>query len=148
MRDAPESLRKAPLTVDPSGVYFRPEGRHFICGLSPGENEEPTDLDLDAIDYRWFEDRIWPVLAARVPAFEAVKVASAWAGYYDVNTLDHNAIIGPHPDHSNMLFINGFSGHGIQQAAAAGRAIAEHIIYGRTPGPRTQRHLIGTPAHE
>ncbi|MCB1510925.1 MAG: FAD-binding oxidoreductase [Hyphomicrobiaceae bacterium] len=131
-RDAPESLRRAPLTVDPSGVYFRPEGRYFICGLSPGENEEPIDLDLDAIDHSWFEDRIWPVLAARVPAFEAVKVASAWAGYYDVNTLDHNAIIGPHPDHSNMLFINGFSGHGIQQAAAAGRAIAEHIMHGRT----------------
>lgn len=129
-RDAPPELHQAPLTVQPEGVYFRPEGRVFISGRSPDAEDEPEDLDLDSIDHGYFEDHIWPVLAQRIPAFEALKVVNSWAGYYDFNTFDHNAIIGPHPEVSNFYFINGFSGHGIQQAAAAGRAIAELIVQG------------------
>ncbi|MBX9591423.1 MAG: FAD-binding oxidoreductase [Hyphomonadaceae bacterium] len=129
-RQAPEALLRAPLTVDPSGVWFRPEGRVFLCGKSPAESEEPPVGDLDAIDHAFFEQQVWPQLAARVPAFESIKVVNAWAGYYDTNTLDQNAVIGPHPEVPNFYFANGFSGHGAQQAAAAGRAIAELITHG------------------
>ena len=129
-REAPDALHLAPLTVDPSGVWFRPEGRVFLCGKSPEQTEEPPVGDLDAIDHTFFEQQVWPRLAARVPAFESIKVINAWAGYYDYNTLDQNAVIGPHPEVSNFFFANGFSGHGAQQAAAAGRAIAELIGHG------------------
>jgi FAD-dependent oxidoreductase domain-containing protein 1 len=129
-REPPAALRQAPLTVDPSGVWFRPEGRLFLCGKSPTPDREPPVGDLDEIDYAFFEEEIWPQLAARVPAFESVKVVNAWAGYYDTNTLDHNAVIGAHPQIANLYFANGFSGHGAQQAAAAGRAIAELIVDG------------------
>jgi FAD-dependent oxidoreductase domain-containing protein 1 len=129
-RDPPEALRRAPLTVDPSGVWFRPEGRLFLCGKSPSLDSEPPIGNLDDIDHAFFEEEIWPRLAARVPAFESVKVVNAWAGYYDTNTLDHTAVIGAHPQIPNLYFANGFSGHGAQQAAAAGRAIAELVIDG------------------
>lgn len=129
-RQAPDALHLAPLTVDPSGVWFRPESRVFLCGKSPEENEEPPIGDLDDIDHTFFEQQVWPQLAARVPAFESVKVTNAWAGYYDYNTLDQNAVIGPHPEVPNFYHANGFSGHGAQQAAAAGRAIAELIGHG------------------
>jgi sarcosine oxidase len=129
-REPPETLRGAPLTVDPGGVWFRPEGRVFICGRSPGEHAEPDIGDLDAIDYAFFEQEVWPSLAVRVPAFESLKVVNAWAGYYDYNTFDQNAVIGPHPEFPNLYFASGFSGHGAQQAAAAGRAVAELIVHG------------------
>ena len=126
---ATEALRKAPLTVVPGGVYFRPEGRNFLCGLSPEEHEEPKDLDWE-VDHAWFEERIWPSLAGRVPLFEAIKVISAWVGHYDYNAFDQNAVIGPHPEVSNVLFANGFSGHGLQQGPAAGNAVAELVTQG------------------
>ncbi|WP_119390426.1 NAD(P)/FAD-dependent oxidoreductase [Taklimakanibacter lacteus] len=126
---ASEALHKAPLTVDISGIYFRPEGQQFICGLSPEEADEPREMDWE-VDYGWFEERIWERLAARVPAFEAIKVVNAWVGHYDYNALDQNAVIGPHPELSNFLFANGFSGHGLQQGPGAGNAIAELILHG------------------
>lgn len=130
-KGATEALRKAPLTVDPGGVWFRPEGRTFICGVSPADADEPVATDLDAIDYEPYETIVWPALAERVPAFESLKLMSAWAGYYDYNTLDQNGIIGRHPGIGNMLVCTGFSGHGLQQGYAAGRAIAELILDGR-----------------
>lgn len=130
-RDATDALRTAPLTVDPGGVWFRPEGRTFICGKSPDETAEPPIGDLADIDHGFFESEIWPALAARVPPFASLKVVGAWAGYYDYNLLDQNAVIGAYPDLANLYLITGFSGHGAQQGPAAGRAIAELIGDGR-----------------
>jgi sarcosine oxidase len=129
--EAPTSLGKAPLTIDPTGVYFRPDGPAYIAGFSPhGSDPDPDTLDLD-VDRGAFDDLVWPVLAHRVPGFDRVRLLDAWAGHYEVNTLDHNAIVGPHPALRNFLFANGFSGHGLQQAPAVGRGLAEWIATGR-----------------
>ncbi len=127
--DAPDSLRHGPLTFDVTGEYFRPEGRGFIWGFTPSETEEPEVKDWE-VDESWFEGRIWPALAARVPAFETVKLVNSWVGHYDYNWFDHNGIIGRHPEIPNFYFGNGFSGHGIQQGPATGNAIAELICHG------------------
>ena len=126
-----EAIVGSPLVIDPSGVWFRPEGDRFITGTSPKDDEpDPDDLPLE-VDHAAFETEIWPVLATRVPAFEAIRQVGAWAGYYEVNTVDHNGVVGRHPDLANVYFANGFSGHGIQHAPGIGRAIAELIVHGR-----------------
>jgi len=129
--EAPASLGPAPLTIDMNGVYFRPEGPAYVSGWSPREGEaDPDTLDLVA-DRAPFESLIWPTLAHRVPAFDQLRLLDAWAGHYEVNTLDHNAIVGPHPRLRNFVLANGFSGHGLQQAPAVGRGLAEWIATGR-----------------
>ena len=125
-----EELPGCPLVIDPSGLWFRPEGAGFIGGISPPEDADPDARDFE-VDHAAFEATLWPLLARRVAAFEAVKVVSAWAGHYDYNTFDQNGIVGSHPDIANFYFANGFSGHGVQQAPAVGRAIAELIADGR-----------------
>jgi glycine/D-amino acid oxidase-like deaminating enzyme len=125
----PTAVANCPLVVDPSGLWFRPEGSGFICGVAPAVQDDADDLPLE-VDHALFESRIWPALAARVPAFEAVRVRSSWAGYYEYNTFDQNGIVGPHPQVANLLLANGFSGHGLQQAPAVGRGVAELIVHG------------------
>ncbi|TCT08065.1 NAD(P)/FAD-dependent oxidoreductase [Aquabacter spiritensis] len=119
-----------PLLIEPSGVYVRPEGRGFLCGFSPPPEADPDCTDFE-IDPTLFEDRIWPVLAARIPAFERIRPGRAWAGHYDLNIFDANAILGPAPQAPNLLLCSGFSGHGLQQAPAVGRGLAELLVHGR-----------------
>ncbi|XP_064649513.1 FAD-dependent oxidoreductase domain-containing protein 1-like isoform X2 [Lineus longissimus] len=120
-----------PMVIDPTGVYFRKEGLggHFIGSSSPKSEEEPPTDTLD-VDYEFFNNDIWPILAHRVKGFEEIKVKSAWAGYYDYNYMDENLIIGSHPYFTNFLFCNGSSGHGLQHAPAIGRAVMELIYDG------------------
>jgi len=123
-------LSGMPLIVDVTGVWVRPEGNVFICGVSPPQDADPPAATDFAVDHTLFDDIVWPALAHRVPAMEALKLVRAWAGHYDFNTFDQNAILGAHPEVTNFFFANGFSGHGLQQSPAAGRAIAELIVHG------------------
>jgi FAD-dependent oxidoreductase domain-containing protein 1 len=115
-----------PLTIDPTGVYFRHEGEKWIAGYS--EDREP------GYDFTWrrsyFVEQIWPVLAHRIPNFEQAKIERGWAGLYDFNTQDHNAIIGEHPGMKGYYVAFGFSGHGMQQAPAVGKGLSELIRTG------------------
>jgi len=126
-RDRPAGF---PLTIDPSGLWFRPEGAYTICGMPSPSGADPDEPPLELEHERW-EPELWPALARRVPAFAAVKLIGGWAGYYDYNTFDQNAVVGPTPGIDNLILANGFSGHGLQHAPAVGRGIAEWLTAGR-----------------
>ena len=127
--DAPNARHPdAPLLVD-AGFYLRPEQNHWITATVP-QNDGPCAPDDFEPDLGLFEEVIWEQLYARAPGFDAVKVVRHWVGHYDYNTLDQNAVLGPHPEVPNLHLCNGFSGHGLQQSPAVGRGIAEHILTG------------------
>ncbi len=117
-----------PLMIDSSGTFCRPEGEFFLTGMTP-----VNDIAVDPEDFEPRHEEfnlIWANLAARSQHFEAIKLVNWWAGHYDYNKLDQNAIVGPHNEVNNFFFSNGFSGHGLQQSPAIGRGISELIVYG------------------
>ena len=118
-----------PLTIDPSGVHCRTDGPYYMAGCPPEIDPAVDYMDFE-MDHSIWQDKVWPAIATRIPQFEAVKLINAWAGHYDYNTLDQNAILGPHTRVSNFMFCNGFSGHGFQQSPAMGRGLSELIVYG------------------
>ena len=133
--------RDLPLTIDPSGVHVRENGGGtYLAGGHPDHDPavDPADFTMD---HGFWEAEVWPAIATRIPQFEAIKVTREWAGHYAYNTLDQNAITGPHPDVANFIFVNGFSGHGLQQSPAMGRGTAEWLTYGQ------YRSLDLTPFH-
>lgn len=127
----PEGAAGCPLVIDPSGLWFRPEGEpgQFICGGPPLDAADPDDLPLDP-EPDLFEQRLWPALATRVPGFESLRQQRAWAGYYEMNGFDHNGLVGPLEACPNLLLACGFSGHGLQHAPGIGRGLAEWIAFG------------------
>ncbi len=138
--------------IDLCGFYFRPEGDGFLCGIARSEHDDPECNDF-AVPPALFDDNLWPLLAARVRAVEPVRLLSSGASQYDVNTLDRNVILGLHPEVENLLFANGFSGHGVQQTQAVGRALAEWVDFGAWRGLYLsafgwQRVLEGRPLRE
>ena len=133
--------RDLPLTIDPSGVHVRENGGGTYQAGAHAAVDPAVEFDDFAVDGSLWKEHVWPVLAHRIPAFEAVRVQSEWAGHYAMNTFDHNAIMGPHPEVTNFLFLNGFSGHGLQQSPAMGRGTAEWLTHG------AYRTLDLTPFH-
>lgn len=125
---APLHAPDMPLVFDTSGAWIRPEGDGFIAGIAPADDPHAGE-DFEP-DMALLEDLLWPALAHRIPALERLRAVRAWAGHYEVCTLDHNGVIGPHPEHARLLFATGFSGHGVQHAPATGRGIAELVRHG------------------
>jgi len=120
---------RMPNVIDLSGTFVRPEGELFLTGNTP-QGDGPADYDDFEMHFEEFDDYIWPSLWHRIPAFDALKVQTSWTGHYEYNMLDHNGIVGFHPEVKNFMFANGFSGHGLQQSPAVGRAVSELIVHG------------------
>lgn len=129
--DAAQPLEQdLPLTIDPSGVHMRSDGRYYLAGCPPDDDPDVAYDDF-AFDHSIWENKAWPAIATRVPQFEQLKLINEWVGHYAYNLLDQNALIGRADSLENFIFINGFSGHGLQQSPAMGRGVAELIAYGQ-----------------
>lgn len=126
--ETPNAIEPLPYVKDLDRLAFRPEGRGYSGGLVNAD--EPRGFNFDA-DHGYFEAVVWPALAHRFPAFEAVRCKRTWAGLYDQCELDGNPVIGNWPGTLDNLHVAaGFSGHGMMHAPAVGRAIAELIVHG------------------
>ncbi len=116
-----------PMTIDAdSGVLVRREGDRVLIAYS--NPDEPAGFNL-AFDPS-FAERIAAPLEARFPlvAEAGIDRRRSWAGLYEV-TPDHHAVL----DQRDGFFVaSGFSGHGVMHSPAAGRAIAEWIVRGRS----------------
>lgn len=120
-----------PVILDTSGFWLRPEGEGFIAGIAPDADRDPrADGDFEP-DHYLLEDKLWPLLAHRIPTMESLKLQRAWAGHYEMNVFDHNGVVGPHDKYQNFMFATGFSGHGVMHSPATGRGVAELITHGQ-----------------
>ena len=122
--------RDLPLTIDPTGVHFRQCGDDYLVGCPPMIGDPWVDYNDFSYEQGIWEKKLAPILANRIPVFSDITVLESWVGHYEFNTYDQNAIVGYHSKLSNFIFVNGFSGHGTQQAPAMGRGVSELITYG------------------
>lgn len=114
-----------PLTIDlATGLWFRSEQDRLIFGLA---NEADTGF-AEGMDWAWLETAYEAALA-HFPWFEqlAIDRRACWWGYYE-NTPDHDPVLGRMPGAEGWINACGFSGHGVQHAAAVGRLIAQEAI--------------------
>ncbi|MEX2047018.1 MAG: FAD-binding oxidoreductase [Chloroflexota bacterium] len=120
--------RDFPLTVEfASTLYFHRESGGVLMGMA-----DPTDGPGFDASVNWdFLPTLVERAMFRLPILERAKVKTGWAGFYE-DTPDKHPIIGEVPGLAGFLCAAGFSGHGIMHAPAAGEAIAELIVDGRT----------------
>ena len=119
-----------PLTIDPTGVHFRQSGDNYLVGCPPRIGDPGVAYDDFRFEKGIWEEKLAPILANRIPNFDNLTVLDKWVGHYEFNTYDQNGIVGPHSQLDNFIFVNGFSGHGTQQAPSMGRGVSEWITYG------------------
>jgi FAD-dependent oxidoreductase domain-containing protein 1 len=113
-----------PLTILPkAGVHFRPARNERGFWVAAADNlgrafildEEP------AAEESYYTYSIYPILNEYFPCFTNLRPESAWAGHYDINSLDGAPII---EKTANCVLIAGMSGSGIMKAEATGRIAA------------------------
>ncbi|HEY6912079.1 MAG TPA: FAD-dependent oxidoreductase [Myxococcales bacterium] len=118
-----------PMVIDAdTGVLVRREGDRVLIAFSNPDEPPGFNLQFDPE----FALRIADPLTRRFPAVAAAGIdrRRSWAGLYEV-TPDHHAILGG-SGVPGFFLANGFSGHGVMHAPAAGRALAEQIVRGRS----------------
>jgi sarcosine oxidase len=110
-----------------------------------GEEGDPDELDrelhprdedvLRTFTERYFPDAAGPTMALKVCMF--------------TNTPDGHFIIGTHPDHAQVMFAAGFSGHGFKFSSIVGEILADLAVEGETThdirlfDPRRFSSLVG-----
>ena len=127
VRDLPAEV---PMVVDlDTSFHFRREGDGLLIGCN-WDCLTPKDPDAPAVFDFGFLQTIAENAMHRLPLLAEVGFDSkrSWAGYY-AETPDHHAVIG---DAAGVYVAAGFGGHGIMHSPAAGQAIAQLIVEGKS----------------
>lgn len=143
-------LRPYGMFVDTSGVYFHREATHILAGFADPDTEAAYRFRYDGAS--WFEERVWPMLAARMSRCAEMRHRSGWSGLYEY-TPDHSGILGFAPGQERIIDAFAFTGRGAMQSYAAGRAAAELATARRfetvdCSGLSPLRFSQGKPVHE
>ncbi len=117
-----------PLTIIDQGIYFKFESGSLIIGKA--KDDTPDGLDT-TFEPEYYVDEINLVMQERMPNTATCKLKRGWAHLYDTNSADHNAILGWHGNHANLLLQVGYSGHGAMESPAVGPALAELVLTGK-----------------
>jgi len=128
----PHPVEALPLVKDEAGLFLRPEGEGFAGGCPSFDIEPGFVADINyGFFANYFEEVVWPMIASLVPKFEDIRLRRSWSGHYAQNLFDANIIIGRYSkQHANLVVASGFSGHGLMQAPAVGRALSELVLDG------------------
>ncbi|MFN7930851.1 MAG: FAD-dependent oxidoreductase [Blastocatellia bacterium] len=123
---------KMPMTIDvDTGFIMRMEGHRCYMGWADPEEVPGFNLSFDP---DWI-DKTMERAVLRVPALEEAQVnpKRCAAGLFEV-APDHTCILGEAPQVQGFYLANGFSGHGMLHAPAAGMLTADLIAVngGRT----------------
>jgi len=117
---------RLPMVVEEeTGFHFRRRGDRLILAMSDVEPRWGFEVSVDESVYA---DRL-ERLSHRFPSAGDTTIDRAWAGLYDM-TPDAHPIIGRVG--AGVYAACGFSGHGFMQSPAAGKALAEEIVLGRS----------------
>jgi FAD-dependent oxidoreductase domain-containing protein 1 len=87
-----EAIEPLPYIKDVHRLAFRPEGKGYSGGVP--NLDEPRGYNFD-VDHDYFQQVVWPALAARFPQFERTKEKNTMSGLYDQNEFDATPIVGP-----------------------------------------------------
>ncbi|HEY4254397.1 MAG TPA: FAD-binding oxidoreductase [Roseomonas sp.] len=125
--DTRDAIETIPAMRYSTGLSIRPHQKGYVTGYTRFDEPRVFNWELEP---NLFADFLWPQIAEKSQAFEAVKEKGGWVGHYDMNALDGNAVIGRFPAVPNFILAAGFSGHGLQHGPAVGRAVKEMILDG------------------
>ena len=115
------------MIVDPSGLYFHPEGPHVLAGYSTPD--EPPGFDFAYDGDAFFEQEIWPRLARRASSFERCGHVRGWTGLYAV-TPDCSGIAGRVDGFANLYEAHSFTGRGVMQSYGIANNLASWLVAG------------------
>jgi sarcosine oxidase subunit beta len=121
----PEITPDFPFVIDfDQSLYFHREGDGLLIGMSNQDERPGFDQRVDEA----FELVNLEAAIARLPAVEKARMASHWAGLYEV-TPDAHPIFGRTPI-AGLHVVAGFSGHGFMHGPVAGKLMSELILDG------------------
>ena len=120
------SRRSYPLTVD-TGSNFWLRGHNDTVIYTLSKPDQPAGWD-DRMDWAWL-GRVQAISRTRFRWLAGLPVdrANSFWGYYE-QTPDGAPVLGEMEDAPGWFNACGFSGHGVQQAAAVGRIVAAEVV--------------------